>query len=231
MVGHSTVLIETAGKKILTDPYFSINGNPAYRRLAPPSDSREAFMEIDMVLLSHNHWDHVDSRFFHQLSPRVPVYCPRLAVPFARLLGVQNAIGLNAWQSIETDSVKITAVPAVHLAFTIGFVIQSEGKQIYFAGDTYYSPFMREIGSSFHLDAALMPVTTFNPPMTMGEQDAVHAVEDLAPLTIIPIHLGITPRPPFLRSRQTPESFEEQLHIAGLATHVVLLNNGETWDC
>jgi L-ascorbate metabolism protein UlaG (beta-lactamase superfamily) len=231
MIGHSTVLVETGGQRILTDPYFSPHGNPAYHRISPPSENREVFLDIDMVLLSHNHWDHVDSRFFRQLSPTVPIYCPRLAVGLARIQGVQNAVGLNAWQSCELGTVKITAVPAVHITFTIGFVIQSEGKQIYFAGDTYYSPFMREIGSSFHLDAALIPVTTYIPPMTMGEQDALHATRDLSPQVIIPIHLGITPRSPFLRTRQTPERFNDELRKAGLDTRLVILKEGESWDC
>ena len=91
-------------------------------------------------------------------------------------------------------AITITAVQALHIAATIGYVIQSEGKSVYFAGDTYYRPFMKNIGQRFQLDLALMPVTTFRVPMTMGEKSAVHAVRDLKPAIVIPIHLGIRPR-------------------------------------
>ena len=74
-----------------------------------------------------------------------------------------------------------------------GFVIEAEGKQIYFAGDTYFGGFMKEIAARFRLDLALMPVTTFRIPMTMGEKGAARAVEVLGPRTVIPIHLGIQP--------------------------------------
>ena len=58
MIGHSTVLIEAGGMKILTDPYFGTWGNPAYKRLAPPARKREELRDVDLVLVSHNHWDH-----------------------------------------------------------------------------------------------------------------------------------------------------------------------------
>lgn len=63
MIGHSTVLIEAAGKRILTDPFFSPYGNPAYARVHAPARSREELAGIDMVLISHNHFDHVDPKF------------------------------------------------------------------------------------------------------------------------------------------------------------------------
>ena len=65
MIGHSTVLIEIGGQKILTDPYFGMAGNRLFERVAPPAVTHEALGVVDVVLLSHNHWDHVDPPFFH----------------------------------------------------------------------------------------------------------------------------------------------------------------------
>ena len=62
MIGHSTVLIEIAGLRILTDPFFG-EGNLAYRRLCAPARTREELRDVDLVLLSHHHFDHVDGRF------------------------------------------------------------------------------------------------------------------------------------------------------------------------
>jgi L-ascorbate metabolism protein UlaG (beta-lactamase superfamily) len=230
MIGHSTVLIEAAGMKILTDPYFGTWGNLAYKRIAPPSRTREDLKAVDLVLLSHNHWDHTDSRYFSALAPSVPVVTRRAAAWITRLQGARNVVGLAAWQAQQFGPVRVTATPAYHLAIPCGFVIEAEGKAVYFAGDTYYGGFMKEIGSKFHLDLALMPVTTFRIPMTMGEKSAVRAVNALHPKTVIPIHLGIQPRSPLLRTGQTPEGFSKRLRDAGLRTETVLLREGESWS-
>jgi L-ascorbate metabolism protein UlaG (beta-lactamase superfamily) len=231
MIGHSTVLIETAGKKILTDPYFGTWGNIAYKRIAPPFKTREEMVNVDLVLVSHNHWDHMDSRYFRALADSVPVVAPRAAAWITRAKGAKNVIGLRRWEKRQFDSVAVTAVPALHIGLPGGFVIEAEGKSIYFAGDTYLGEFMTEIGAKFNLDLALMPVTTFRIPVTMGEKSAARAVEALRPQTVIPIHLGIAPRSPLLRTGQTPEGFSRHVRDAGLNSEVVILREGESWTC
>ncbi len=228
MIGHSTVWIEADGAKILTDPYFGTRGNPAYKRVAPPAKSREAFSDVDLVLISHNHWDHVDRQFLRALPDSIPVITPKRAKWITQLSGAKHPVGLSLWEEKRFGQVTITAVPALHPALAGGFVIQVEGKCIYFAGDTYYGAFMAEIARRFTLDVALMPVTTFRIPMTMGEKAAVHAVIDLALRIVIPIHLGIQPRPPFLRTSHTPEGFARRLRETGIKIDVVLLKEGES---
>ena len=88
---------------------------------------------------------------------------------------------------------------------------------------------MKNIGQRFQLDVALMPVTTFRIPMTMGEKSAVHAVRDLKPTVVIPIHLGIMPRSPLLRTSQTPEGFARYVLEKRLEAKVVVLKEGESW--
>jgi len=231
MIGHSTVLIEIAGTRILTDPYFGTWGNPLYARLAPPFKSREEMKAVDLVLVSHNHWDHTDSRYFRSLADTVPVVTPHAAVWMTRLQGARNVVGLKQWEQKQLAMVRVTAVPALHLAIPCGFVIEGEGRQIYFAGDTYYSGFMHQIGSRFSLDLALMPVTTYRIPMTMGENGAERAVQTLSPRTVIPIHLGLLPRAPLLWTKDTPEHFRQRLFQAGSKTEVVVLREGQSWAC
>jgi L-ascorbate metabolism protein UlaG (beta-lactamase superfamily) len=230
MIGHSTILIETGGQKVLTDPYFGTWGNPAYARLKPPAQAREAFYDVDLVLLSHNHWDHVDRPFLRALSTAVPVVAPPQTTWLTRWQGAGNVLGLRAWQSQLFGKIRITAVPALHVTITTGFVIESEDQPIYFAGDTYQHPFMKEIGRRFRLEVALMPVTTYRLPMTMGESAAVRAVQDLSPQVVIPIHLGLRPRFPLLRTAQSPAGFERRLRQAQSPVKVVTLREGEAWS-
>lgn len=229
MIGHSAVLIEMDGQKILTDPYLGKWGNMAYARLGAPARSREELRDVDGVLISHDHWDHIDGTYLRMLGD-TPVIVPKPARWSIKLLGGRNVTGIRAWASTRMGPITITAVPAVHLTATVGYVLQGEGKQVYFAGDTYYRSFMQDIGRKFHLDVALMPVTTYRIPMTMGEKQAVLAVQALKPATVIPIHLGIRPRSPLLRTDQTPEHFAERLAESGAATKVVILKAGESFD-
>jgi L-ascorbate metabolism protein UlaG (beta-lactamase superfamily) len=230
MIGHSTVLIETAGQKILTDPYFGTWGNIAYARLAPQAKRREQLQDVTLVLISHNHWDHTDRQFLRALGENVPVLAPNRAKWLTKLHGARSAIGMKAWEERRFGALTITAVPALHLAVTIGYVVESEGRQIYFAGDTYYGAFMKEIGQRFELDVALLPVTTFRLPMTMGEESAVRAVHDLRPSVVIPIHLGVRPRSPLLRTNHTAEGFARRASEAGLQAEIVILKEGESWN-
>ncbi len=228
MIGHCTVLIEVAGKKILTDPYFGTWGNLAYSRPVPPAKSRQELQGVDGVLVSHDHWDHVDGKFLSSLGD-VPVIVPKLTRWLIRLYGGRQLVGIAAWESTSMGEIAITAVPAAHVTTTVGYVLQAEGKQVYFAGDTYYRPFMQDIGHKFQLDVALMPVTTYRLPMTMDEKQAVKAVQDLKPAVVIPIHLGIRPRSPLLRTSQTPERFAKRLDEQGVKCQVVILREGESW--
>jgi L-ascorbate metabolism protein UlaG (beta-lactamase superfamily) len=229
MIGHSTVLIETAGQKILTDPYFGLWGNIAYARIAPPAKTREELKDVNIVLISHNHWDHTDSKFLRSLGNDVPVLAPGSSAWVTKLKGGKNVIGMKTWEKKQFGEISVTAVQAVHIAKTTGYIIESEGKTVYFAGDTYYRPFMKNIGQRFKIDAALMPVTTFRVPMTMGEKSAVHAARDLKPSVIIPIHMGIKPRSPLLRTNHSPEGFKRRAALAGLETKLIILRNGESW--
>lgn len=229
MIGHSTVVIELAGRRILTDPWFGRRGNLAYRRLAPPSVGRHEVSPPELVLLSHNHWDHTDRRFFRALDDAVPILAPRRSRWLTRLKGARNVLGMRPYDARSFGALSVTAVPALHVAATIGFVLQAAGQTVYFAGDTYHRPFMRDIGARFAPDVALLPVTTYRIPMTMGERSAVRAVADLKARVVIPIHRGIEPRSPLLRTRQSAASFARRVGAAGLESEIVLLDEGESW--
>jgi L-ascorbate metabolism protein UlaG (beta-lactamase superfamily) len=228
MIGHSTLLIETQGKRILTDPYFSTHGAPAYKRLAPPAMTRQELANADIVLVSHAHFDHIDRSFLRSLPATTPVLAPRLSL--ARFLIGPGLVKVENWQRQGFGEIAITAVPAVHPAVTNGYVIESEGLTVYFAADTYFRPFMKTLHERFHIDVALMPVTTFRIPMTMGEREAVQAMQVLQPRVVIPIHLGIQPRSPLMRTQQSPEGFTRRLREAGITTSVVVLKEGAVWN-
>jgi L-ascorbate metabolism protein UlaG (beta-lactamase superfamily) len=226
LIGHSTVLIEAGGMKILTDPFFKTWGNPFYRRSAPPACSRQELKDVDLVLVSHTHWDHIDHQYFKLIGNVVPVFTPNLLQGLVKLSGALNVVALQLWQRRKFDGLTLTAVPAIHLAPAAGFILQIEDKTIYFAGDTYYGRFMRKIAREFStIDVALLPVCDYRIPMTMSENGALKAIKALKPSFVIPIHLNLTPRLPIMRTHRTIEGFSEKVLQAGIETKVVLLGS------
>ena len=185
---------------------------------------------VDLTLISHNHWDHTDRRFLRMLDPSAPAIAPAGRAWVSRLKGAKHVIGLEPWEKRRFGPFEITAVPARHIAVTVGFLIEAESKRVYFAGDTYFGAFMEKIGAEMRPDVVLLPVTTYRIPMTMGEEGALRAVRALRPATAIPIHLGITPRSPLLRTGQTLERFGDLVRAADLPVEVVLLREGQYWD-
>jgi L-ascorbate metabolism protein UlaG (beta-lactamase superfamily) len=227
VIGNSTALIECNGVRILTDPYFERWGNVAYRRLNPPRPLGQQLRDVNAVLISHAHFDHVDRKYLVSLPPEIAVYGPRRTARWIALKCGHAVKGLVPWQSVRVGDVVVTAVPAHLSAPAVGFVVTAGGKSLYFAGDTYHGTFMREIARRYRPDVCLMPVTTFRIPMTMGNRGALRAAHDLRPRVIIPIHLDIQPRSPLLRRQESVSSFRALTVRAGLDVNVVMLAPGE----
>lgn len=229
LVGHSSVLLESGGTRVLLDPFFG-GGNLAYRRTSAPALGRGAVGPVDGVLVSHTHFDHFDGGYLRMLPREVPVYLPVTGRPWAMLKARRRLLALGAWQTVRIGGLEVTGVPARHLGPTMGFVIRDGDRCAYFAGDTYAGAFMTQIRDRLHPQVCLMPVATFRLPLTMGNTAALRATRLLAPATIIPIHLGVTPRSPLLRRRESGETFRERVRAAGLSTEVRLLAPGESYE-
>jgi L-ascorbate metabolism protein UlaG (beta-lactamase superfamily) len=211
-IGHSTFLLQIGGVRVLTDPIWSERCSPVPfagpRRVRRPGQSLDALPGIDIVLVTHNHYDHMDLPTLRQVRAR---WTPRVVTGLrnARHLGTANirsAVELDWWQSIELLGARVTYVPAQHFSsrglhdrdrcLWGGFVVEAGGAVVYFAGDSGYCPYFAEIGRKFpRIDLALLPIGAYEPRwfMRRNHMDPVEAVRahlDLGARRGIGMHFG-----------------------------------------
>jgi L-ascorbate metabolism protein UlaG (beta-lactamase superfamily) len=212
LVNHSTLLIQQNGSNILTDPIWSQRASPLAaigpRRRRQPGVRWEDLPPIDIVLLSHNHYDQLDLATLRRLAGRGPA---QFVVPLrvARVLR-SHRIGpvheLDWGDSLPLAQALIHAVPAVHFSargifdrdrtLWCGYVIEAGSRMIYFAGDTGFGDHFAAIRKRFGPPRlALLPIGAYEPrwfmsPIHMSPDDAIRAHEILAAGTSIAIHHG-----------------------------------------
>jgi L-ascorbate metabolism protein UlaG (beta-lactamase superfamily) len=212
-IGHSTFLLRLPGLNVLTDPIFSKRCSPVKfagpARVRAPGIALEDLPKIDMVLLSHNHYDHCDLASLRQLRRRfahMRIVTSLGNAAFLAAKRIKGAIELDWWQANESAGTRITAVPARHFAarslsdrnktLWAGFVLEHGGTKIYFAGDTGYTKFFKEIAERLGPpDLALLPIGAYEPrwfmgPVHMNPEDAVKAFTDLGARRAIGMHFG-----------------------------------------
>jgi L-ascorbate metabolism protein UlaG (beta-lactamase superfamily) len=208
-INHATTLIQMEGINILTDPIWATRAGPApflgTRRVRAPGVAFEDLPPIDYVLISHDHYDHLDIPTAKRLKEaHDPVFVVGLEVgKLLRAHGIDNVVELDWWQSHGTDEagVTFTFVPARHGSGRApfmedrtlwgGFVIDSPGGQVYFAGDTGYGKFIGDIAARFgRIRLAVLPIGNyekrwFMKSQHMNPEDAVMAHRALgAPMSI-----------------------------------------------
>jgi N-acyl-phosphatidylethanolamine-hydrolysing phospholipase D len=221
-VGHSTFLIQLGGINILTDPVWGPRVPPIpiiapSRRVRPPFPLSQ-LPAIDIVVISHNHYDHLESATVRHLArshPGAAWFVPLGLGAFVARRGAATVHELDWFQSIEVDDTVVACVPAQHssartpLGFDrrrtlwCGWAFERDGRRIYFAGDTAYFPGFAEIGARLGpFNVALLPIGSYMPRsfmqyVHMNPPEAVQAFQDLysriqppAAPAMIPMHWG-----------------------------------------
>ncbi|BCL75891.1 hypothetical protein JHS3_16270 [Jeongeupia sp. HS-3] len=214
-IGHVTLLIQIGGLNVLTDPLFSQRASPVQwagpkRRVVLPMTLAE-LPRIDIVLLSHNHYDHLDAGSMHALAQQAggpPRFLAPLGLkPWFAAAGLPEPLELDWWDQTQIGALNITFVPAQHwskrrlwgdenTSLWGGFVIEHADYRLWFAGDTAYSPRLAEIGRrAGPIDFAMIPVGAYAPRWFMHNQhvDPVEALQlfnDVEAKAAMGIHWG-----------------------------------------
>lgn len=212
-LGHSTVLIQHQGINILTDPMFSDRASPVSfagpRRYTDPALHIEDLPKIDAVVISHDHYDHMDEATINALGNSVHWYVPLGNKALLGDNGITNVTELDWWQSAQMDDVKFTLTPTQHWsgrglfdryqtlwgAWAIEFTATDQ--RIWFGGDTGYNEIQfREIGDRLGpFDLSFIPVGAYEPRWFMknyhvNPEEAVKIHQDVKSEKSIGIHWG-----------------------------------------
>lgn len=212
-VNHSTFLIEHKDLTILTDPVWSYRVSPVSwagpARHHAPGIKLDQLPKIDIIVISHNHYDHMDLATLKTLDQthQPLILCPLGDKALLDSQGLSNVKELDWWQEVELNKSVITFVPAQHFSgrglfdrfesLWGGYVIQTpQQKKIFFGGDTGYSSHFKQIRTKFGpMDLSFIPIGAYEPrwfmqAMHINPAEAVSAHIDLASKQSIGIHFG-----------------------------------------
>lgn len=196
-VGHATVLLDLDGYRIMTDPLLTHRVAHLRRRRAVPDADRH---DIDLILLSHVHLDHLHLPSLRRLRPSARVLTPTGSARLLRKAGFDDVTEVRAGDVVTSGPAVIEVVPAAHKSGRgphsrvrsdpVGFVVEGAGRRIYFPGDTDLFDAMAELGD---IDVALLPIWGWG--STLGEghlnpQRAAEATRIIRPELLLPIHWG-----------------------------------------
>jgi len=223
-IGHATALVQFGGLNVLTDPIFSERASPVSftgpRRAQPPGLAPSQLPHIDLVLVSHNHYDHLDEASVRALQAQAggaPLFVVPLGLkPWLADAGITSVVELDWWESHRIDApggaVKVVLTPVQHwsgrtLADRMatlwgGFAVFAPDFHLFFAGDTGYSKDFADIRRRFAarqagggFDLALLPLGAYEPRWFMRDQhvnpaEAIQVHLDLGAKRSLGVHWG-----------------------------------------
>ena len=206
-VGHATVLVQMDDKVFMTDPVFTRSVGQVSARLVEPGLDIERVPNLDAVLISHMHFDHLSLGSLELLADRIgTLYLPERGTTYLTDFSFP-VVELSRFKSYEYQGLRVTAVPVEHNGMRYGidrawmttnftgYVVEYRGQSVYFAGDTAFAEEeFRETRKRFpSLDLALIPIAPIQPRGFMGQHhvspdEAVRAFEILGARYMLPIH-------------------------------------------
>ena len=221
-LGHSAFLLRLSGRNILIDPFLSdfATSVPPFgpKRYTPPGLPVDKLPRIDLLIISHNHYDHLDRTTLAVLpnKNRIPVIVPLKLKAFMTELGFGNVAELDWHDTKRNGPITVTAIPAVHFSsrslfdrnetLWSGYSISDGRNRVYFGGDTGYHAIFKKLGRRYGpFDLGLVPIGAYKRASNLKSthttpEEAVRLGKDLGAKTLVPMHWGtlvLSYEPPF----------------------------------
>jgi L-ascorbate metabolism protein UlaG (beta-lactamase superfamily) len=201
-VVHSCVLLDFDGTRVLTDPWLS--EKPGYRPGETRAfDTATDLPRLDGIVVSHGHYDHFDLAALAAYPDKtIPMIVKRGLGARAAAAGWTAVTEVDAWESARIGPVTVTAAPAKHKVPEVTFVLQGDGRTVFFGADTLRIPELDHVRTRFgQIDLALLPINgltirpLLNQQVVMTAAEAAELTATLAPRLAVPIHYAFTAGP------------------------------------
>jgi L-ascorbate metabolism protein UlaG (beta-lactamase superfamily) len=242
LINHSTILLQLGKVTVITDPIYSRTISYIFPRRQKPGIAFSELPPIDAILVSHHDYDHLNMKTLRRLRRRrsSTIIMPRGLARYGERAGFEDIVELRWWEGCQRGPLKVTCVPAKHSSkrspvdrersACCGYVVEGNGRIVYFAGDTGYDAFFSEIGLRFNIDVALLPIGAYKPyewfkDKHLHPHTAIQAFLDLRARHLIPMHWGtfwISDEP----MDEPPRLLREEAERRGLQERVHILRNG-----
>ncbi len=238
-IGHASFLIQTEKHFILIDPNWA-RWLKVIKRLRHPGLELDELPAIDLVLVTHAHFDHLDKKTLRAIAAHQPIVVPEHVGSLVSGLGFEEVHELAPWQMLKHEGLKITLTPAFHWGARLlhdrhrgfgGFLIECSGKTLFHCGDSAYFSGFREIGERAKVDIALLPIGAYDTitgrDAHMNPEEALQAFQELKATTFIPMHYG-TFRLGYEPLEEPPTRLMASAKEQGLENRIAFLKEGET---
>lgn len=241
-IGHSAFFVEIGSRTCIIDPNWA-KWLGFLKRIREPGLHLHELPELDLVLVSHAHHDHMHKKSLKTLQSTFGVVVPRGSASLVNKLNFSAVHEMQVWDSIDFDGMEVIHTPAMHWGARFihdthrdygGYIIRANGRSVFHCGDSAYFPGFAEIGKRHDIDVALMPIGAYDAPsgreVHMNPEEAVQAFLELGAKVLIPMHYGTFP----LGNEPLHEPVERLLKEAdrlGVAQCVIVPDEGDAVIC
>ena len=201
-IGHASFLISWRGLNILVDPIWSL-WLKIVKRIRRPGIRIDHLPAIDLVLVTHAHFDHLDRRTLRRVASAQPIVVPQGVGNLVHDLGFDRVHELREWDDLDIGNVTITLTPCHHWGARVlhdrhrgfgGFHLRLGQRTVFHCGDSAYFAGFREIGARLPIEIALLPIGAYEAPsrleVHMNPEEAVQAFQELRAKYMVPMHYG-----------------------------------------
>lgn len=204
-IGHASFFVQFAGHSVIVDPNWATWHGPVKRQRHPGLRLQDV-PEVDLVLVTHAHFDHLHKPSLKILQAREGIVVPKGSRKLVSRLGFPAVHEMKVWDALSFAELEVVHTPSHHWGARFihdthrdygGYLVRAGGKSVFHCGDSAYFEGFKEIGKRQEIDVALMPIGAYETPsgrdVHMNPEEAVRAFADLGAKVLIPMHYGTFP--------------------------------------
>lgn len=204
-IGHASFYLQFAGNSVIVDPNWAKWHGPV-KRMRQPGLNLKGVPEVDLVLVTHAHFDHLHKPSLKILQANEGIVVPRGSGSLVKKLGFPAVHEMKIWDELRFREMDVIHTPSHHWGARYlhdthrdygGYIVKANNKSVFHCGDSTYFDGFHEIGKRHNIDIALMPIGAYDAPsgrdVHMNPEQAVRAFADLGAKLMIPMHYGTFP--------------------------------------